>query len=390
MKVTNDLLKNMLPLFYQTHLQQHLTRSQFLVLSILLDLLQSSRQVKLERLASAFPYPITTESRRRKLQRFLDLPKLTIGQIWYPLITYWLTTYCQAGETLSIAIDRTQWGSINILTIALVWEKRAIPLFWSLLPKLGSSNVAEQIGAISAILPLLKDYQVVVLGDREFCSVELANWLRQQRLHFCLRLKRTLCIETEPQIWEPLKEVGLIPGLSIYFAGVKVRKTQPIEGFDVACKWKRKYRGVSVKEGWFILTNLGSLTSAIAAYQKRMGIEEMFRDYKSGGYYLEGTGLKGQRLMVLILLIALAYTSASVQGTTLKRKQVKKYIIRDNEPKRKYSRRSTFGSGLDSQQWLTYLDKYAEEVQELMTLTPTKRQFYQRGMRAISQIQSRS
>jgi hypothetical protein len=44
-----------------------------------------------------------------------------------------------------------------------------------------------------------------------------------------------------------------------------------------------------------------------------MGIEEMFRDYKSGGYYLEGKALKGQRLMVLILLIALVYTSASVQ-----------------------------------------------------------------------------
>jgi len=94
--------------------------------------------------------------------------------------------------------------------------------------------------------------------------------------------------------------------------------------------------------------------------------------------------------MVLILLIALVYTSASVQETTLKNKQVKKYIVRDNEPKRKYSRRSTLGSGLDSQKWLNYLEKYAEEVQELMTLTPTKRQFYQRGMRAISPIQSRS
>ena len=83
----------------------------------------------------------------------------------------------------------------------------------------------------------------------------------------------------------------------------------------------------------------------------------MFRDYKSGGYYLEGTGLKSQRLMVLILLIALVYTSASVQETTLKNKQVKKYIVRDNEPKRKYSRRSTFGSGLDSKKWLKYLEK---------------------------------
>ncbi|WP_445302493.1 hypothetical protein [Microcoleus sp. MON2_D5] len=104
----------MLPLFYQTHLQQHLTRTQFLVLSILLNLLQSERQVKLEQLARVFPYPITAESRRRKLQRFLDLPQLTLRQIWYPLITYWLTTYCQVGQTLSIVIDRTQWGYINL------------------------------------------------------------------------------------------------------------------------------------------------------------------------------------------------------------------------------------------------------------------------------------
>ncbi|WP_332956006.1 hypothetical protein [Microcoleus sp. AR_TQ3_B6] len=48
----------MLALFYQTHLQQHLTRSQFLVLSILLNLLQSERQVKLKQLARVFPYPI--------------------------------------------------------------------------------------------------------------------------------------------------------------------------------------------------------------------------------------------------------------------------------------------------------------------------------------------
>jgi hypothetical protein len=51
-------------------------------------------------------------------------------------------------------------------------------------------------------------------------------------------------------------------------------------------------------------------------------------------------------------------------------KEVKKYIVRDNEPKRKYSRRSTFGSGLDSQQWLTYLDKYAGEVKRVNDINP--------------------
>jgi hypothetical protein len=88
---------------------------------------------------------------------------------------------------------------------------------------------------------------------------------------------------------------------------------------------EEKISGVSVKEGWFILTNLGSLTSAIATYQKQRGIEQMFRDYKkSGGYYLEGTGLKGQRLMVLFLLIALAYIRAIFARNNSKNKKGKK------------------------------------------------------------------
>jgi hypothetical protein len=41
-------------------------------------------------------------------------------------------------------------------------------------------------------------------------------------------------------------------------------------------------------EKWY---NLGTLPEAIAAYKQRMGIEEMFRDCKTGGYNLESTGL---------------------------------------------------------------------------------------------------
>lgn len=90
----------MLPKFYQTHLQNQLSCAHFLILSLLINLLQSQKQVRLERLARAFPYPITLDSRRRKLQRFLDLPGLTIQKIWFPLITYWLSTYCTPTSTL--------------------------------------------------------------------------------------------------------------------------------------------------------------------------------------------------------------------------------------------------------------------------------------------------
>ena len=113
--------KIMLPTFYQTHLKKQLTHAQFILLTILLSLIQSEKQVRLEWLARVFPYPITAESRRRKLLIFLDLPQLTIALIWFPLITYWLTTYCSVGQTLSIAIDRSQLGGINLFTLVLIW-----------------------------------------------------------------------------------------------------------------------------------------------------------------------------------------------------------------------------------------------------------------------------
>jgi hypothetical protein len=71
-------LMTMLPEFYQTHLKSQLSLAEYLVLKILINLLQSIKKVSLEALATALPIPITFESRRRKIQRFLSLPNLTI------------------------------------------------------------------------------------------------------------------------------------------------------------------------------------------------------------------------------------------------------------------------------------------------------------------------
>jgi hypothetical protein len=62
----------MIPTFYLFHLKKQLSSAQFKLIEILLPLIQSEKQVRLEPLSRVFPYPITTESRRRKLQRFLD------------------------------------------------------------------------------------------------------------------------------------------------------------------------------------------------------------------------------------------------------------------------------------------------------------------------------
>ena len=92
--------------------------------------------------------------------------------------------------------------------------RRAIPLYWSLLPKLGNSNFESQTTNLQQVLPLFSEYKVIVLGDREFCSVDLGNWLREKGVSFCLRLKKNHCIETEHLVRQRLDELGIVSGTS--------------------------------------------------------------------------------------------------------------------------------------------------------------------------------
>lgn len=240
---------NLLPLFYTQHLKTQLKKAEFLILLILVVMLQQHRRVKLEELASQFPQKNLFESRRKKLQRFLSLPHLTIERIWWPLFTYWLTNNFAPSEVLYIAIARTQWDLINLIVVSLIYDKRAIPIYFEVLPNLGNTNAEKQVEVLSQVLPLLSNYKKVVLGDREFCSVDLAQWLKSQaQTYFCLRLKRNEYIEIAPDIWWQLKELGVVPGISIYLEGVKVTKSKSFDQANIAAKWKRSYCGISTEE----------------------------------------------------------------------------------------------------------------------------------------------
>jgi hypothetical protein len=81
----------------------------------------------------------------------------------------------------------------------------------------------------------------------------------------------------------------------------------------------------------------------------------------------------------MILLMTISYSCDLIEGTIVKKKHLQKYVSRAKETHRSYRRRSTFGSGNDSQQWMNYLEKYTQPVEELMKLTRNKRHFYQRG-----------
>lgn len=252
-----------LPELYSKHLKKQFSYSQYLILLILINLLQDLHTVRLEELARRFPVPIQLRSRVKKIQRFLSLSQFNIKTVWFPILESWLKTEWQLNKTIYLVIDRSQWRAINLLMVSMVYDNRAIPVYFFLLPKKGNSNLTQQKQVLEPALRLLKDYRIIVLGDREFCGVNLARWLsEQEKVYLSLRLKKNEYVELEEQIWFQLSDLGLEPGMSCYYQGVKVTKTKGFAGFNLAAKFKRNYKSKSSKEPWYILTNLDNLSAA--------------------------------------------------------------------------------------------------------------------------------
>jgi hypothetical protein len=76
---------------------------------LLLLLLQVYRQVKLSVLASVFPQPIQYNSRKRNLQRFLNLPKLNVRLLWFPLLKYWIRQVEMGLPILGFGLYGQRW-----------------------------------------------------------------------------------------------------------------------------------------------------------------------------------------------------------------------------------------------------------------------------------------
>lgn len=348
--------------------------------------MQALKEVSIEKIATALPLPILLESRRKKVQRYLSFPFLKIENLCFPIVQNWLSLNFTEKQPLYLVIDRTSWSRINLMMISVIYDKRAIPIYFELLPKIGSSNEPEQKKLFSQVLPLFRKYRTIVLGDREFCSLKLANWLRQQKVQFCLRLKKDELVEVEQGIWCELDELGLKPGICLFLSGIKVTKTHKALGFNLAGKWQRKLHGCTANEGWFILTTLPDAPTAIKAYKQRFDLEEMFRDFKSGGYNLESTNTGGERLISLILIITFAYSMTTFKGQRIKQLGVQKYVGRVKESGRTQRRHSSFYIGLYGQTWVGFIDDCWELVQDLIRLNRNKLEYYFRGIRAMELI----
>lgn len=257
-----------------------------------------------------------------------------------------------------------------------------------LLNKKGNSNIVEQRRLLKSTLRLLKGYQVIVIGDREFGNINLADWLSKQGCQYVLRTKSNKYIQQEGKDYQQLLSLGLKPGKSFYLEQVRFTKQLGTTKVNIALYWSKATKRKKKDEGWYLINNLSNLKQTVKAYKKRMGIEAMFKDCKSGGYNLERCQGNDRRLLSLILLIAIAYTCAEKKGQIISFKAVQEYICRLREEKRKEKRHSNFWIGLYGGIWVENYQMCNYWVERLIRLTPNKLPFSQKGIRAKKLILS--
>jgi hypothetical protein len=102
---------------------------------------------------------------------------------------------------------------------------------------------------------------------------------------------------------------------------------------------------------------------------------------------LEGSQASPDRLVRIILLIALAMTSAWLQGQKTQSQRQQSYICRPTEHQRNRRRHSAFWIGLYGSSWIVSMNECQDLVLEMIALVPSKMPFYQQGLRAMILIQ---
>ena len=329
----------MYPELYQKWFQLNLNPTELVLMEILMKIVGLLSKATLGHLADNLPLPILAASRLKTLQRFLDSPRFCKEKIWWGLWMEIMTGYWLKQEPIVLAIDRTSWRKYNLLVVSWIIQGRAIPINWQLLDKLGSSNLDDQQSVVYPITCLLPDYSFVLLGDREFCSKHLATWLLEIGWGYCLRLKKSTYVRLKNDDLVTLQQLAAHPGVRIFLQGVNISTTAHKFPFNVVIHYPKEHHGMPIEEGWFILTTLPTLATAVQTYATRFQLEEMFRDYKSYGFNLELTQLNGSRFDAWFLLLTLVYSILAFVGLSITQAQ-QKYLVRTTELKRQYPRRS--------------------------------------------------
>lgn len=257
-------------------------------------------------MADKIPGDATATSRERRLMRLLNNPAVRVRE-WYEAIAIpMLKGMAESCGEIRLIIDSTKIGfGHQLLMVTVAFRRRAIPIAWTWIRcSRGHSSARKQLALLSYVRGLLpKGVRVLLVGDSEFGSVDALKTLKRWRWTYVLRQKGNHQIKLLGQRqWQRFDGLITKPGQSLWLGSGYLTYAHNFK-VNLFAYWK-----IGENEPWLLATNLSTPHATLAAYRRRMWIEEMFGDLKAHGFDLERTHLRHfMRLSRLTLAAALLY-----------------------------------------------------------------------------------
>jgi hypothetical protein len=280
--------------------------SQVETLALVVVGISQSVSAQLGKIARAMPLDTTAFAKEQRVRRLLDNQRLTQQDHYLPLAKTAL--HGLKGQRVYLLIDRVLLRDHhNILVVSIGFRRRSLPLAWLPLHHRGQSGLQEQQQVLSQALAVLPEgVRVSIHGDSEFRSQELFRWLRDHGHAVMLGVPgRTLVALTADGEAKSIESWLPNPHTVAYLNGVYL--TEDHHGpVNILAWWAKDDRGKPIVHA--VMTNLPASWQTYRCGSRRMWIETVFRDWQSGGFHLDHSGVSDrERFARLLVPLVIAY-----------------------------------------------------------------------------------
>ena len=247
---------------------------------------------------------------------------------WYkPLFLYAIGEWGKS--PILLALDTTMLcDEFCAIRVSLIYLGRSIPVTWKVIRHKSASvkwvEYRDLLEQANELLP--KNVQVILLADRGFVSRKFMLQLQNLGWNWRIRVMGKQALMYRGRKLKP-RTLPLKIGDAQFFTG-GINFGKGLERLSFSAGWAK-----GSKEAWYVLSDTPAGMEIFTDYACRFGIEEGFRDEKSGGFHLDQSEIRDEKMLErMILVIATATIVAVSEGLFViesgKREEVDPHHVR--------------------------------------------------------------
>lgn len=260
----------------------------------------------LGKIARNMPLPTRQDSKEQRIRRLLDNERITAATHYYPVVRAAIAGVVR--QPVHLIIDRVLLHNRhNLLVVGLAFRRRIVPLVWRRLPHVGTSSLADQQAVLTEAATLLPTgVRITLHGDSEFGAQVLVSFARTQGWTTFLGLRGAVLVRDQPASPAQALQARVRPADGIVYLNGVYLTEDGIGPVNVYAWWSKNDRKEPILRA--VQTSLTATPHTYRIGKRRMWIEPTFREWESGGFGLDTSGLlPGERLERLLIPLLLVY-----------------------------------------------------------------------------------